>query len=282
MCFLLLFPCSSSSPAPPLLILFLSSSSLLLLSSSCSSPPLPLLLLSSSCSSPPLPLLLLSSSCSSPPPDSGVDCLSQRRLALSRLFSGPVDPPPPEASSARSPASCLRLLRPLLDILPVEAEPTFFLSRLVEVLQGLFPSVGGARQALARASPRRLQENLFGGRFLKNAADFNLSGAVGARGSLGRELLSSNSLAIGLRRNRDLVQSVSRALEDPAFLATLQHTLTGSSSTSSLQQVRVNMSAGDQSSAHSKLLSVFHTELTCCLSHRCPSTSSDLNSTRVQ
>ncbi|XP_034466617.1 thyroglobulin isoform X2 [Hippoglossus hippoglossus] len=169
--------------------------------------------------------------------NSGVDCLSQRRLALSRLFSGPVDPPPPDASSARSPASCLQLLRPLLDILPVEADPTFFLSRLVEVLQGLFPSVGGALQALARASPRRLQENLFGGKFLKNAADFNLSGAVGARGSLGLELLSSNGVAIGLQRNRDLVQSVSRALEDPAFLATLQHTLTGSSSTSSLQQV---------------------------------------------
>ncbi|XP_071324918.1 thyroglobulin isoform X1 [Trachinotus anak] len=168
-----------------------------------------------------------------------VDCPSQRRLALSRLFSGPVDPPLFEASSGRSPASCLSLLRPLRDLLPVEADPTFFLSHLVEVLQGLFPSVGGALQALTRASPRRLQENLFGGKFLKNAAALNLSGAVGPRGALGLERLSSQSVTVSLQKNRDLVQSVSRALEDPAFLSALQHTLTGlsSSQSNSVEQV---------------------------------------------
>ncbi|KAE8289365.1 Thyroglobulin [Larimichthys crocea] len=103
-----------------------------------------------------------------------VDCLSQRRLALSRLFSGPVDPPN-RASSGTSPSSSLSLVRPLKDLLPVEADPISFLSHLVEVLHGLFPSVGGALQALARSSPRRLQENLFGGKFLKNAASFNFS-----------------------------------------------------------------------------------------------------------
>ncbi|XP_018546238.2 thyroglobulin-like, partial [Lates calcarifer] len=162
---------------------------------------------------------------------SGLDCPSQRRLALSQLFSGPVDPPLLRSSSGRSPASCLSLLRPLRDVLPAEADPTSFLSRLVEVLHGLFPSVGGALQALSRSSPRRLQENLFGGKFLKNAAAFNLSGAVGARGALGLERLSSQTII--LQKNRDLVQSVSRALEDPGFLSALQHTLTGLSSSHS-------------------------------------------------
>ncbi|XP_036929244.1 thyroglobulin [Acanthopagrus latus] len=165
---------------------------------------------------------------------SGLDCLSQRRLALSRLFSGPVDPPF-RASSGESLASCLPLLRPLREFLPVEADPTSLLSHLVEVLQGLFPSVGGALEALARSSSPRLQENLFGGKFLKNAASFNFSGAVGTQGALGVDRLSSQS--VSLQKNQDLVQSVSRALEDPAFLSALQHTLRGLSSSQSLDQV---------------------------------------------
>ncbi|XP_047453597.1 thyroglobulin [Mugil cephalus] len=161
------------------------------------------------------------------------DCLSQRRLALSRLFSGPVDPPL-QTSSARS--SCLSLLRPLQDLLPVEEDATSFLSDLTEVLHGLFPSVGGALQALTSSSPRRLQENLFGGKFLKNAAALNFSGAVGGRGALGVDRLSSH---MGPQKNRGRVQSVSRALEDPALLSALQNTLMGlsSSSSASLDQV---------------------------------------------
>ncbi|XP_068425804.1 thyroglobulin [Clinocottus analis] len=167
---------------------------------------------------------------------SGVaDCPSRRRQALSRLFSGPVEPP-----SVRSPASCLSLLRPLKALLPAEADPASFLSGvLVEVLHGVFPSVGGALRALARSPPRRLQENLFGGKFLKNAASFNFSGAVGAQGALSLDWLASQSAA--LQENRDRVQTVSRVLQDPAFLSALQHTLRSSSSShaSSLQQVLV-------------------------------------------
>ncbi|XP_035770152.1 thyroglobulin [Neolamprologus brichardi] len=172
--------------------------------------------------------------CSSGP----ADCRSQRRLALSRLFSGPVEPPF-QASSGSPPASCLSLLQPLRDLLPVDSDPTSFLSQLVEVLHGLFPSVGGALQALTRSSPRRFQENLFGGKFLKNAAAFNFSGAVGSRGALSLDPASSQTLAVRLQRNQDLVQSVSRALEDPAFLSTLQQTLTGlsSSQSASVEQV---------------------------------------------
>lgn len=117
----------------------------------------------------------------------------------------------------------------------MEVEPTSFLSLLVEVLHGLFPSVGGVLRALAHSSPCRLQENLFGGKFLKNAAFSNFSGVVGQRGSLGLDQLSSQSTS--LRKNQDLVQSVSRALEDPAFLSALQLTLSGLSSSLSPKQV---------------------------------------------
>ncbi|KAG7476065.1 hypothetical protein JOB18_044363 [Solea senegalensis] len=198
----------------------------LLLSLSLSSFPLPL-----SLSSPPLSPLCLSLSLSRSLSSSGSDhdCLSQRRLALSRLFSGPVALPPSMTSSP--PASCHTLLHPLQNLLSLDADPAF-LSRLVEVLHGLFPSVDGALRTLRRVAPGRLQEELFGGKFLTSAANFNLSGAVGSRGAVSVELLSS-------QKNRDLLQSVSRALEDPAFLSALRHTLTGLSGSLSLQQVLV-------------------------------------------
>ncbi|XP_054597222.2 thyroglobulin [Nothobranchius furzeri] len=163
------------------------------------------------------------------------DCLSQRHLALSRLFSGPVRAPTQSLSG--SSRSCLPLLRPLRNLLPLEVDLTSFLSRLNEVLHGLFPSVGEALQALALSSPRRLQEDLFGGKFLKNAATFNLSGVLGALGSLDYDQLTSQS--ISLLKNRDLVQSVSQALEDPAFLSALHQTLMSLSSppSASLDQV---------------------------------------------
>ncbi|XP_030013657.1 thyroglobulin [Sphaeramia orbicularis] len=162
------------------------------------------------------------------------NCPAQRRLALSRLFSGPVDPP--QTSSARSSASCQSLLLPLKDLLPIESDPTSFLTHVVQVLDGLFPSVGGALEAFARSSPRRLQENLFGGKFLKNAAAFNFSGAVGDRGALGLDRLSSQDK---LQKNQNLVQTVSRALEDSAFISALQNLLMGmsSSKSASLNQV---------------------------------------------
>lgn len=163
-----------------------------------------------------------------------MDCLSQRRVALSQLFSGPVDPPF-KASSGRTLVSCVSLLKPLKDLVPVEANLTIFLSRLLEVLHGLFPSVGGAQQALEHSAPRRLQENLFGGKFLKNAASGNFSGVVGPRGALSLDGLSAQS--VSLQKNRDLVQYVGRALEDPAFLSALQQTLKGLSSSGSLDEV---------------------------------------------
>lgn len=138
-----------------------------------------------------------------------------------------------EASSG-SAAPCLSLLRSVRDLLPEEVDPASFLSQLTEVLHGTFPSVGGALEALSRSSPGRLQENLFGGKFLKNAAALNFSGVLWGPGP---DQLSAPS--VSLQRNQDLVRSISRALEDPAFLSALQQTLKGLSSppAASLEQV---------------------------------------------
>lgn len=100
---------------------------------------------------------------------------------------------------------------------------------MLEVFHGLFPSVGEAFKALVSVSPHLLQEELFGGEFLTSVATFNLSGAVGARGAV--ELLYS-------QKNGDLVLSVSRALEDPAFLSSVRQALTGLNSSLRLQEVR--------------------------------------------
>lgn len=157
------------------------------------------------------------------------DCVSLRRTSLSRLFSGPLKDQLPATSPAGRSASCQALLRPLEALLPVEADPLSFLSVMVDVMHGLFPSVGGALEALAGSSPRHLQEFLFGGKFLKNAASFNLSGAVGTRGGLNADALR--------QRHQKLVLAVSRALEDQDFLAGVRLTLMSVSESASLRQV---------------------------------------------
>ncbi|KAK1895743.1 Thyroglobulin [Dissostichus eleginoides] len=145
------------------------------------------------------------------------DCLSQRRLVFSRLFSGPAPPP----SMRPPPPPCL----PLPPLQTRDEDPSSLLSLMGEVLQGVFPSVGEALSALSLSSPPRLQETLFGGRFLQN-----ISGGVGVGGVVVGEGLSPDS---GGR-----VQTVIRALKDPNFLSNLQEVLRSSSqSEASLQQV---------------------------------------------
>ncbi|XP_061531344.1 thyroglobulin isoform X2 [Phycodurus eques] len=163
--------------------------------------------------------------------DVSEDCGSLRRAALSRLFSGPLEARLPAASSEGRWASCRALLRPIEALLPAEADPPSFLSVMAEVLHGLFPSAGGASEALAGPTARRLQEFLFGGKFLKNAASFNLSGAVGTRGVVRVDAADRP------RRHQKLVLAVSRALEDQDFLAGLRLALTGGSGSASLRQV---------------------------------------------
>ncbi|RXM35662.1 hypothetical protein EOD39_3966 [Acipenser ruthenus] len=55
---------------------------------------------------------------------------------------------------------------------------------LGEVIRGMFPSKEMALKALRlTTNPKRLQENLFGGKFLRNVCQFNFTGAVGPRGT---------------------------------------------------------------------------------------------------
>ncbi|KAK5921543.1 hypothetical protein CgunFtcFv8_018901 [Champsocephalus gunnari] len=150
---------------------------------------------------------------------SSSDCLSQRRLVFSRLFSGPA----PSHTMRPPPPPCL----PLPPLQTGDEDPSSLLSLMGEVLQGVFPSVGEALSALSLSSPPRLQETLFGGRFLQN-----ISGGVGVRGAVVGEGLSP--------LNRGRVQTVIRALKDPNFLSNLQEVLRSSSqSEASLQQVRL-------------------------------------------
>lgn len=143
--------------------------------------------------------------------------------------------PSPLTLTDRTSAACDSVLQPLEDLLPVGENRFSVLSLLMEVLEGLFPSVGGAIQALTHFAPRRLQENLFGGKFLQNAASLNFSGAVGSQGVLIPEQFSPQDSTIS--RNQALMHFVSRALEELTFLSGLKTFLQGHSNSQNLQQV---------------------------------------------
>lgn len=166
--------------------------------------------------------------CFSHPSDLGPDsCLWIRRHALLHLLSAPAPTPLQSSSLGNSQSSCSSLLQTLGDLLPVEGQLHPFLSYLVEVLGGLFHTVGEALQALSNTSHRRLQENLFGGKFLSKLSSSNLSGLVGTRGPFVLDWLSGKRGSI--QENQDLVESVSRVLGDQAFLLGLQVVLAGHS-----------------------------------------------------
>ncbi|XP_037658919.1 thyroglobulin isoform X3 [Choloepus didactylus] len=131
-------------------------------------------------------------------------CTLERQQALSRLYFGPsasfsqqdlfFSPKERQVSQrgARFATSCLPsfrelfvdsgLLRPV-----VEGQDKQFSvseSLLEEAIRAIFPSRELARLALQfTTNPKRLQQNLFGGRFLVNVGQFNLSGALGTRGT---------------------------------------------------------------------------------------------------
>ncbi|TNN02052.1 hypothetical protein fugu_009539 [Takifugu bimaculatus] len=158
-------------------------------------------------------------------PDS---CPARRHQALFHLLSGSVAVPLQTSISDRSQTSCNSLVQTLRDLLPVEVEFPPFLSQLVEVVDGLFRTVGGALRALSHSSPQRLNENLFGGKFLKEIASSNFSGVLGSQGTFVRDWVSGKGDS--LQENRVLVESVRRVLGDPAFLSSLKVALQGHSS----------------------------------------------------
>lgn len=174
--------------------------------------------------------------CSSNPADLGPDsCPSMRHRALFHLLSGSVAVPLQTAFYNRSQTSCTSLIHTLRDLLPVEVELSPFLSQLVEVVDGLFHTVGGALRALSDSSHHRLQENLFGGKFLKKIASSNFSGVVGSQGTFVLDWVSRQGDS--LEENQIIVESVSSVLGDQAFLSGLQLALIGHSSLVPPEQV---------------------------------------------
>ncbi|XP_060058359.1 thyroglobulin [Erinaceus europaeus] len=132
----------------------------------------------------------------------GRSCTSERQKTLSRLHFGPsgyftqhnlfLAPTQRQASLTvpRPAAYCSPLIKELfvdsgLLHSMVEGQGAQFAiseSLLKEAIRVIFPSRELTRLALQfTTNPKRLQQNLFGGKFLVNVGQFNLSGALGTR-----------------------------------------------------------------------------------------------------
>ncbi|XP_076846647.1 thyroglobulin isoform X2 [Brachyhypopomus gauderio] len=204
------------------------------------------------------------------------DCQSKRRQALSKLFYGPAghfsqnDVFSTSQASTQKDVFPLALCSPEFQELLAKSGLTRSLSDVdhpdvggvvAELIQGLFPTGALALKALSlTVNPKRLQENLFGGKFLKNAGNFNFSGTVGTRGTLnfsqmfsqvGRsqvsvdfkelaKIFSNDSVGlnldqeisdvygrtVNLKRNRDLIKDIGAILENKQFFTLLRVAIT--------------------------------------------------------
>ncbi|NXA51784.1 THYG protein, partial [Nothocercus julius] len=130
------------------------------------------------------------------------ECISERRRALSRIFHGPAG-----YFSQHSLFSTPEVQSDKVGVFSSPCPPSFrelFLdsglsspitqsqyasqilqleSTLSEAVAGIFQSRELAQMALQFiANPKRFQENLFGGRFLKNLIQFNFTGTLGPSG----------------------------------------------------------------------------------------------------
>ncbi|XP_003792914.1 thyroglobulin [Otolemur garnettii] len=130
-------------------------------------------------------------------------CASERRRALSRLYFGTsgyfsqhdlfssLEEGRGSQQVARLATSCSSikelfvnsgLLHPMVEGQGPQVSTSE--SLLKEAVQVLFPSRQLAQLALQfTTNPKRLQQNLFGGKFLENVGQFNMSGALGTRGT---------------------------------------------------------------------------------------------------
>ncbi|XP_057880895.1 thyroglobulin [Melospiza georgiana] len=150
------------------------------------------------------------------PPACGEEqsCISERRRALSRLLYGPAGSfsqsslfSTPDKQSDKTdgfsrpcPPSFKELfldsgLSSPLAQSPFASQTPDLETILSEAVTGMFPSRELARVALQfTANPKRFQENLFGGRFLKNLIQFNFTGVLGTSGkySIGQFFLQED------------------------------------------------------------------------------------------
>ncbi|XP_077789747.1 thyroglobulin, partial [Podarcis muralis] len=202
-------------------------------------------------------------------------CVSERRQALSRLFYGPIgrfgqdhlfsstQEPQQIAESSRSCPPSFKelfvdsgLLSSIIDK-PSDSQLLALESTISEAIGGMFPSRDLARIALRFTSnPKRFQENLFGGKFLKNVVQFNFTGALGPNGkfnldqyfrqrgvsggfselarrlsleipperfNLSQPVVDSFGRTVNLQDNQNAVRSLASLLEAPEFFVFLQH-----------------------------------------------------------
>ncbi|NXM74747.1 THYG protein, partial [Serilophus lunatus] len=219
------------------------------------------------------------------PPACGEEqaCISERRQALSTLFYGPAgyfsqssffSTPDKQSEkidgfSRPCPPSFRELFLDSGLSSPVMQSP--FVSQtpglettLSEAITGLFPSREWAQVALQfTANPKLFQENLFGGRFLKNLIQFNFTGALGTSGKysigqffpqeavserdnvkgrlesaeafslevskgssiLNEPLVGSFGRTVTLQDNQNMVKFLSSVLELPEFFTFLQQVI---------------------------------------------------------
>ncbi|XP_056186796.1 thyroglobulin [Falco biarmicus] len=219
------------------------------------------------------------------PPACGEEqaCISERRWALSRVFYGPAGyftqpnlfstpdmqlekiagfsrPCPPSFKELFLESG---LLSPVAQSLYVSQIPGLE-ATLTEAIMGMFPSRELAQSALKfTANPKRFQENLFGGPFLKNLIQFNFTGALGPSGKysigqffsqedvaerdnsqgflesaeafsaevskgssiLGKPLVGSFGRIVTLQDNQNMMKFLSSVLELPEFFAFLQQVI---------------------------------------------------------
>uniref|UniRef100_A0A8C3R9P6 Thyroglobulin n=1 Tax=Cyanoderma ruficeps TaxID=181631 RepID=A0A8C3R9P6_9PASS len=210
-------------------------------------------------------------------------CISERRRALSRLLYGPAgyfsqsnlfSTPDKQSDkidgfSRPCPPSFKELfldsgLSSPLAQSPFASQIPELETTLSEAITGMFPSRELAQVALqSTANPKRFQENLFGGRFLKNLIQFNFTGALGTSGKysigqffpqedvserengqgplesaeafslevskgssiLSKPLVGSFGRTVTLQNNQNLMKFLSSVLELPAFFTFLQQVI---------------------------------------------------------
>ncbi|NXI58262.1 THYG protein, partial [Chloroceryle aenea] len=219
------------------------------------------------------------------PPACGEEqvCISERRRALSRVFYGPAGyfsqhnlfsmPDKQSEKTAGFSRPCPPFFKELfLDSgLSSPVAQSSYASQvsgidttLSELITAMFPSRELAQVALQfAASPKRFQENLFGGRFLRNLIQFNFTGALGTSGKysigqffsqkdvaekdngqglmesaeafslevskgssvLSRPLVGSFGRTVTLQDNQNMMKFLSFVLELPQFFTFLQQVI---------------------------------------------------------
>ncbi|NWS92477.1 THYG protein, partial [Toxostoma redivivum] len=219
------------------------------------------------------------------PPACGEEqsCISKRRRALSRLLYGPAGyfsqsslfstpdkqsdktdgfsrPCPPSFKELFLDSGLSSPLAPG----PFASETPELETTLSEAITGMFPSRELAQMALQfTANPKHFQENLFGGRFLKNLIQFNFTGVLGTSGKysigqffpqedvsetdngqgpqqsaeafslevskgssiLSKPLVGSFGRTVTLQDNQNLMKFLSSVLELPEFFTFLQQVI---------------------------------------------------------